>query len=338
MKLTIRDKVITNRGFNKRTKLVTGILVHSTNGRGNSSFLAEESYLYSSPNVSAHYVVGNDGVTQLLDPKLYVAWHAGNTRNATFSNEQSIGIEVHYSPADSVQPIDQRKIVHLTELVQFLLKEYNLSTNDISTHRAEATPKGRKVDPSFWNDAQFEDWKKSLMTFTSTDTILNGFQTDPIYLHRALNKYSPKLTTAEKENIVSAYTTYGELTTIGNLYPFAQWCHETGYGTSRRWVENRNPAGIGATNDGAEGYKASSIADGILMQYAHLLCYAVPDDQLAPLQKAIARLSPRRMALIGAFGLGSAGNRWVGLNTRWAFPGKTYGNKILEIGEGILRL
>ncbi len=282
--------------------------------------------------VSCHYLITKKGEIYQLVKDEDVAWHAGlsSWKGKSGLNRYSIGIELeNLNTGKDIYPTSQ--INACVELSNDIRRRYNITPDNVVAHY-DISP-GRKSDPKGFDMSLV---RQPLMRIT--DTILNGFQTDPIYLHRALNKYSPKLTTAEKENIVSAYTTYGELTTIGNLYPFAQWCHETGYGTSRRWVENRNPAGIGATNDGAEGYKASSIADGILMQYAHLLCYAVPDDQLAPLQKAIARLSPRRMALIGAFGLGSAGNRWVGLNTRWAFPGKTYGNKILEIGEGILRL
>ncbi len=338
-------------GYQIRTKKIRSILIHSMNNpRGNTTFEDEIDFLYNSRDVTAEYAVGEDEVIELLDPSNYFTYHAGYVRNSKFSNAESIGIEVHYSPKDREQPINSSKIVLLTELVQFLMEEFTLTPNDISLHRLEAIyppghkyagKTGRKQDPNFWSDAQFEQWRSSLLKESMiADTILNGIQTDPIHLHRALNKYSPKLTTEEKESIVSAYTTYGELTTIGNLYPFAQAAHETGWFSSERWVKSKNPAGLGADDTGAWGHTFKNPAEGILAQYAHLLCYAVPDDQLSPIQKMIARISPRRISLLGAYGLGVAGNRWQGLSLKWNSPrgNPQYGNKILEIGEGILRL
>lgn len=337
-------------GYQIRTQKIRSILIHSMNNpRGNTTFEDEIDFLYNSKNVTAEYAIGENAIVELIDPSNYFTYHAGYVRNAKFSNAESIGIEVHYSPKDTEQPINPRKVDNLTTLVKYLMVEYGLTPADISLHRLEAVyppghklagKTGRKQDPNFWTNTQFEEWRKTLLTqdMLTGGTIINGVQVDSIYLYRALNKYNPNMPQPERDSIVSAFSTYGELTTIGNLYPFAQAAHETGWFTSRRWVESRNPAGIGATNDGAEGYRAPSIADGILMQYAHLLCYAVPDEQLSPIQKIIARLSPRRTALMGAFGLGSAGNRWVGLNGKWAFPGKTYGQKILSIGESILKL
>lgn len=277
---------------------------------------------------------------RFLDPGQYVAYHAGNVRNSKYSNEQSIGIETHYSNADSTQPIHPRKIENLTELVKQLLKEYNLSPDDISLHRLEAIPKGRKPDPNFWSDIQFEQWRGSLSEPLLLDVILNGIQTDPIHLHRALNKYAPSITQADKESIVSAYTTFGELTTIGNAYPFAQAAKETAWFSSERFVKSYNPAGLGADDTGAWGHTFATIAEGVLAQYAHLLCYAVPDEQLTYIQKQIARMSPRRNPLIGSYGLGVAGNRWQGLSRKWNSPAGSsdYGKDIIVLGEKILDL
>lgn len=336
------------RGYSLRSKEITGIILHSTNGRGNSTFQAEENYLFSSPNVSAHYLVGTDSVTQFLDPKQYVAYHAGYVNNEKYSNAQSIGVEVHYSPKDTY-PVHKDKIINLTNLVQNLLKEYNLNPNDITMHRSVAIyppdykvvslrgKLGRKPDPSFWTNEEFETWRKSLLTQEQiVNTILNGPQVDTIYLYRALNAYT-KLPVTEKDLIVSAYTAYGELTTIGNLYPFCQAAKETAWFSSERFVKSRNMAGLGATNDGSWGGHFNNISEGVLAQYAHLLCYATKPENTTFLLERIALLSPRYAALAATHGRGCA-TTWRELDGRWAVPGKDYSESIFKRADSILKL
>jgi hypothetical protein len=95
-----------------------------------------------------------------------------------------------------------------------------------------------------------------------------------------------------------------------------------------------NPAGLGATNDGAEGARFATIEAGVAAQYAHLLCYAARPEALPPELYNLSLTSPRRAALQGAFGLGSAPT-WEALNGRWAYPGPTYGQDILRIAGEI---
>jgi N-acetylmuramoyl-L-alanine amidase len=149
---------------------------------------------------------------------------------------------------------------------------------------------------------------------------------------KALNKKVDRL-----DEIVLAYTVYGKLTRCGNLMPFAQAVHETGWFSSWRWTKNFNPAGIGATNDGAEGNRWKNPAEGILAQYAHLLAYSVHPAEYTHQQGLIAQLSPRYSVLKSRGMLGSA-PRWVDLNGKWAFPGTTYAQRIEKIAETILNL
>lgn len=137
------------------------------------------------------------------------------------------------------------------------------------------------------------------------------------------------------ERIADAYTVYGNLTTIGNVMPFAQAIHETGWFSSRRWLENNNPAGIGATNDGAEGHIWTNPEQGIMAQYAHLLAYSVPINAATHQQKFLSQVSPRYIVLEKKALRGSSPN-WIDLNGKWAFPGTTYAQRIASIGESIL--
>ncbi|KPV51795.1 hypothetical protein SE17_19175 [Kouleothrix aurantiaca] len=112
---------------------------------------------------------------------------------------------------------------------------------------------------------------------TPDQTIIGGPQILMDRLRRSLAaKNVPEETI---ESVVAAYTAYGELTGIGNLLPLAQAVHETGWFRSDRWVISQNPAGLGATDDGAWGNVFDTPAAGILAQYAHLLAYALPNKK-----------------------------------------------------------
>jgi hypothetical protein len=134
--------------------------------------------------------------------------------------------------------------------------------------------------------------------------------------------------------IAYAYAFCGKVTGIGTVVPMAQAMLETGNFKSKRWIENYNPAGLGATDDGATGAVFSSIFEGVLSQYGHLLLYAAQPGELNTIQKAISTVSPRYDALRKYYGFGSAVT-WSGLTGKWATDGD-YFNKIKRIVEAIL--
>lgn len=151
-------------------------------------------------------------------------------------------------------------------------------------------------------------------------------------LYRLLNilmRHRPQIDEDRRHAIASAYTTYGALSRIGNLYPFAQAWLETGGFTSSRWHTGYNPAGIGATDDGAWGNVFASPAEGIAAQYGHLLCYAATDTQLAPAQLLLSRFSPRRHILDQKRWRGIAVT-WHDLSGKWATD-PLYGEKIEKL-------
>lgn len=281
-----------------------------------------------------------------------------------------------------------------------LMQRFTIPVSSVGMHRTVAMPKGRKVDPSFWTDSQFAEWKKTLNTLTEyitlqdcfiytdtelskiayhintdivkagvlptgstfkgkqvndkavwmsngfgfvplwafeTDTVLNGEHVDPTLLYRALNRFSPNLSQEDKDSLVSAYTALGQITTIGNIRPFSQAAKETGWFTSPRFVQGFNPAGLGATNDGAWGSTFDSIASGVLAQYCHLLCYATKPESTSFLFERLAQLSPRVDAMTKEHGRGCA-TTWGGLNNKWAVPGPNYGETIILLADAIKKL
>lgn len=157
------------QGYGRRATAPTSVVIHSTNNKNpNTFFTAEAKFLFESPNVSAHYLVGKAGqIAQFLNPGTKEAWHAGGqqqsgawTAKPDFSNPRSIGIELHHSIGDP--PYPEPQIAALTWLVRELMLKFQIPLSLIDTHRAIALPKGRKVDPSDWTDASFYRWRAQL--------------------------------------------------------------------------------------------------------------------------------------------------------------------------------
>lgn len=389
------------KGYARRKKKPVSIVIHSTNGQGDSRFENEANFLYTAQNVGADFLIGAKDIVRFLDSDQFYAWHAGNVNDVRFANENSIGIEVHFSPNDSA-PIDQHKIANLTFLVKDLIDLYTIPIENISMHRWIAVPQGRKTDPSFFTDEQFLLWRENLYMdelefFTTYNTaqiytapnlaaekathindgfivagvlpfgfmfrgkqinslwawmengwgfvqlkdlqettyVLSSRNTHYTRLLEILAQRCKHLSLENQERIALAYTVFGRLTGIGNMYPFAQAIHETGWFTSDKWINNNNPAGLGATNDGAIGYIADTLEDGILRQYAHLLCYATKENET--ILEDIARLSPRRVQMQNTYGRGSA-ITWQDLNGKWAYPGTNYAQKIEEIVKALFNV
>lgn len=151
-------------GYDRRPAGITpsSVIIHTTNGNRGSTFRAEAMFLRNSPAVSAHYLVGKDGHVAELLPPAWRAWHAGVVLPG-FSNSQSIGIECHHAVGED-WPEAQRQA--LTDLVRSLLEEFCISLDQVETHRTVALPKGRKIDPSDWLDADFYAWRHRLLRFT----------------------------------------------------------------------------------------------------------------------------------------------------------------------------
>lgn len=95
--------------------------------------------------VSAHYVIGDDGsVVQMLNDYLR-AWHAGNGSwgKNTDVNSASIGIELDNNGSE---PFSEAQITSLMALLNKLKKEYNIPTQNFIGH-SDIAPT-RKNDPS----------------------------------------------------------------------------------------------------------------------------------------------------------------------------------------------
>lgn len=101
--------------------------------------------------VSAHYVISNDGkIVHMLNDYLR-AWHAGNGTwgKNTDINSASIGIELDNN---GITPFSDNQIISLIALLTKLKKDYNIPTHNFIGH-SDIAPT-RKKDPS-----AFFPWK-----------------------------------------------------------------------------------------------------------------------------------------------------------------------------------
>ncbi|PAE44512.1 SPOR domain-containing protein [Bacillus sp. 7884-1] len=146
----------------------------------------------------------------------------------------------------------------------------------------------------------------------------------------------PTLLTAEQMNqyvrkinpkaplLGSFYKTLGEYYGIRGDVAFAQAMLETDFFRFTGDVRNgqNNFAGIGAVGGGARGTSFKTPQDGVLAQFQHLYSYATT----APLPNRYPLVDPR-FHLVNR---GSA-TTWTALNGKWAVPGTTYGQSILNL-------
>jgi N-acetylmuramoyl-L-alanine amidase len=116
---------------------------------------------------------------------------------------------------------------------------------------------------------------------------------------------------------------------------FAQAIKETGYwrfGGSVKSDQN-NFAGLGAVNRNTSGAAFSSPEEGIEAQIQHLYGYATKD----PLPEGTTIVDPRWNVLVQS-GLRGTAPYWEDLNGKWAVPGNSYGQDIVDIWQKILEM
>jgi hypothetical protein len=151
-------------------------------------------------------------------------------------------------------------------------------------------------------------------------------------------------------SIVQAYERVGNSVGVDWFLAVAQMAHETGYMTSF-WSARpqRNPAGLGVdgsstpNNPNVPGWafntqrnqweKGLSFAswedEAIPAHIGRMLAYAMTDAQATPAQKAMIDTALAFRPLPAH--LRGVAPTIVGMNGRWAVPGTTYGQRILDV-------
>lgn len=157
--------------------------------------------------------------------------------------------------------------------------------------------------------------------------------------------------------IMNAYRGVGESVGIDWFLAVAQMGHETGHLTSFWSLRpQRNPAGIGVTGDARAGLPtdpppepsgwayntqrnrwergisfSSWAGEAVQAHLGRLLAYALRDDQATSVQHALIQQALSYRGLPAS--LRGSAPTWVGLNGRWAVPGTTYGQSIIDLAR-----
>ncbi len=155
-------------------------------------------------------------------------------------------------------------------------------------------------------------------------------------------------------HIVETYADIGTVVGVDWLCAIAQMIHETGGLTSFFSQPPRhNLAGIGVTgaasvapredplwhydpqrNKWVYGVSFPSYEHAVRAHLGRLLAYALPKDRRSNEQQACINeaLSYRALPLQ----LHGSAPRWIDLNGKWAVPGQTYGQRIIQIANQII--
>lgn len=106
--------------------------------------------------VSAHWLIGEDGVIFSMVPEALRAWHAGVSfwRGATCINARSIGIElVNPGHEFGYRPFPERQMAALLELATDIVTRHSIPARNVVGH-ADVAPR-RKMDPG-----ELFDWRR----------------------------------------------------------------------------------------------------------------------------------------------------------------------------------
>ena len=131
--------------------LPDAIILHYTGMA--SGALAEDRLCNVEAEVSAHYLVHEDGRIVQMVPEAARAWHAGASfwAGATDMNSHSIGIEIAnagHPNADPSQPapdFDSRQIAAVIALCQGIVQRWGIKPERVLAHSDVSV--GRKIDP-----------------------------------------------------------------------------------------------------------------------------------------------------------------------------------------------
>lgn len=148
------------------------VIIHHT--AQNSTQQTLKTFTTPATQVSAHYVIGRDGVVYHMLNDYLRAWHGGVAKwgNATDINSSSIGIELDNN---GFEPFAESQINSLLTVLDTLKRKHGIPAANFIGH-SDIAP-GRKVDPNVtfpWKklaERGFGLWADAV----STDTVPAGF-------------------------------------------------------------------------------------------------------------------------------------------------------------------
>ena len=148
------NKVIASPNFNDRLLPITMVVLHYTGMRTAGEALAR--LCDPSSQVSAHYLIDEDGTVTCLVPEDKRAWHAGKSywRGESDINSASIGIElVNPGHEFGYRPFPEPQMDALLPLLADMMDRHDIPRANVVGH-SDVAP-ARKVDPG-----EYFDWAR----------------------------------------------------------------------------------------------------------------------------------------------------------------------------------
>lgn len=153
MTLAVRERISPNQAERREGVPVDMIVLHYTGMRSAAEAMAR--LCDPAAEVSAHYVVEEDGLIWRLVPEERCAWHAGESswRGHTRLNDRSIGIEI-VNPGHEwgYRPFPVLQLAMVCDLCLELLSRHGVPARNIVGH-SDIAPE-RKQDPG-----ELFDWE-----------------------------------------------------------------------------------------------------------------------------------------------------------------------------------
>ncbi len=146
-------RVIASPNHNQRARPVSLLILHYTGLQTTQEAL--EALTSPAREVSAHYLVDEDGGVLQLVPESLRAWHAGRSfwRGETDVNSASIGIEISHPGHADPRPYGDAQITSVIALAQDICARCAISAEGVLAHSDVAI--SRKIDPG-----EFFPWDK----------------------------------------------------------------------------------------------------------------------------------------------------------------------------------
>jgi N-acetylmuramoyl-L-alanine amidase len=148
------NKVVTSPNFNDRLLPISMVVLHYTGMRTAGEALAR--LCDPSSQVSAHYLIDEDGTVTCMVPEEKRSWHAGKSywRGESDINSASIGIElVNPGHEFGYRPFPEPQMDALLPLLADMMDRHDIPRANVVGH-SDVAP-ARKTDPG-----EYFDWRR----------------------------------------------------------------------------------------------------------------------------------------------------------------------------------
>jgi N-acetylmuramoyl-L-alanine amidase len=148
------NKVVASPNFNDRKLPISMVVLHYTGMRSAGEALAR--LCDESSQVSAHYLIDEDGTVTNLVPEAKRAWHSGASywRGITDVNSASIGIELANPGHEwGYRPFPEPQMDALLPLLADMMDRHDIPRANVVGH-SDVAP-ARKTDPG-----EYFDWRR----------------------------------------------------------------------------------------------------------------------------------------------------------------------------------